>query len=86
MPSYVLDGSARFTTVIIPAFPAALSAYVFRPSAGLMGDEERYIPVILAPKFEKLLSNSFFLKSMGSRLLVTEAAYQTIQNIDREYT
>ena len=49
---------------------------------GLCGDEERYIPVILAPKFEKLLSNSFFLKSMGSRLLVTEAAYQTIQNID----
>ena len=49
---------------------------------GICGDEERYIPVVLAPKFEKLLSNSYFLKSMGSRLLVTEAAYKTIENID----
>lgn len=49
---------------------------------GICGDEERYIPVVLAPKFEKLLTNSYFLKSMGSRLLVTEAAYKTMENID----
>lgn len=49
---------------------------------GICGDEQRYIPVVLAPKFEKLLSNAFFLKSMGSRLLVTEAGYEKLNNID----
>lgn len=47
---------------------------------GICGDEQRYIPVVLAPKFEKLLTNSYFLKSMGSRLLVTEAGYEQIEN------
>ena len=49
---------------------------------GICGDEQRYIPVILAPEFKKLLSNRYFLQSMGSRLLVTEAAYKMVKNID----
>ena len=49
---------------------------------GICGDEQRYIPVVLAPKFEKLLSNTFFLKSMGSRLLVTENGYKQLGNIE----
>ena len=49
---------------------------------GICGDEQRYIPVVLAPKFEKLLSNAFFLKNMGSRLLVTEAGYKQLNNMD----
>lgn len=49
---------------------------------GLCGDEERYIPVVLAPKFEKLLENTYFLKSMGSRILLTDHAYQAVENID----
>lgn len=49
---------------------------------GICGDEERYIPVIFAPQFEKLLSNTYLLKSMGSRLLVTETAYNKISNKD----
>ena len=49
---------------------------------GLCGDEERYIPVVLAPKFEKLLSNTHFLKNMGSRVLLTEKAYRAVENMD----
>ena len=49
---------------------------------GICGDEERYIPVVLAPEFEKLLSNKKFLKNMGSRLLVTKTAYEMIENIE----
>ena len=49
---------------------------------GICGDEQRYIPVVLAPKFEKLLLNTYFLKSMGSRLLITEASYNKISNMD----
>lgn len=49
---------------------------------GICGDEERYIPVILAPEFEKLLSNKKFLKNMGSRLLVTKTAYEMIENVE----
>lgn len=48
---------------------------------GICGDEERYIPVVLAPEFEKLLSSKKFLKNMGSRLLVTKTAYEMIENI-----
>ncbi len=48
---------------------------------GICGDEERYIPVVLAPEFEKLLTNRLFIKSMGSRFLVTEAAYDKIENV-----
>ncbi len=49
---------------------------------GICGDDQRYIPVVLAPKFEKLLSNAYFLKSMGSRLLVTENGCNKIGNMD----
>ena len=49
---------------------------------GICGDEQRYIPVVLAPKFEKLLTNTYFLKSMGSRLLITEASYNKINNTE----
>ena len=49
---------------------------------GICGDEERYIPAVLAPEFEKLLSNIYFLNSMGSRFLVTETAYEMIKNMD----
>jgi len=42
---------------------------------GICGDEERYIPAVLAPEFENLLSHGAFLKNMGSRFLMTEAAY-----------
>lgn len=48
---------------------------------GICGDEERYIPVVLAPEFEKLLSNGVFLRGMGSRFLVTETAYRRMVNI-----
>lgn len=48
---------------------------------GICGDEDRYIPVVLAPEFEKLLSNGAFLRSMGSRFLLTEAAYRNMMNI-----
>ena len=49
---------------------------------GICGDDERYIPVVIAPEFEKLLSNAEFLNQMGSRFLVTEAAYKHIVNIN----
>lgn len=49
---------------------------------GICGDEERYIPVVFAPEFEKLLANRLFIKSMGSRFLITETAYEKIQNAD----
>ena len=47
---------------------------------GICGDEERYIPVVLAPEFEKLLSSGKLLRNMGSRLLVTSTAYRNIVN------
>lgn len=47
---------------------------------GICGDEERYIPVVIAPEFEKLLSNPYFIQNIGSRFLVTEAAYRRIEN------
>lgn len=31
---------------------------------GICGDEERYIPVVLAPEFEKILEHTEFLRSM----------------------
>lgn len=31
---------------------------------GICGDEERYIPAVIAPEFEQLLSNGKFLRSM----------------------
>ena len=49
---------------------------------GICGDEERYIPAVIAPEFEQLLSNGKFLRSMGSRLLITEAAYERMANKD----
>lgn len=49
---------------------------------GICGDEERYIPVVIAPEFEKLLANYEFLKQMGSRFLLTEFAYRNIVNVD----
>lgn len=49
---------------------------------GICGDEERYIPAVLAPRFEKLLANRFFLKSMGSRFLATETACEKMENMD----
>lgn len=49
---------------------------------GICGDEERYIPAVLAPEFEQLLSNGRFLKAMGSRFLITEAAYEKMVNKD----
>lgn len=49
---------------------------------GICGDEQRYIPVILAPEFKKILSNCYFIQSMGSRLLITEAAYKEVKNMD----
>lgn len=48
---------------------------------GICGDEERYIPVIHTPEFERLLENASFLREMGSRLILTEAAYQNIVNV-----
>lgn len=48
---------------------------------GICGDEERYIPVVLAPEFEKLLSNGSLLRNMGSRLLMTAAAFRMAATI-----
>ncbi|MBO5337949.1 MAG: HAMP domain-containing protein [Lachnospiraceae bacterium] len=47
---------------------------------GICGDKERYVPVILAPEFEEILSNEEFLGNMGSRFLVTETAYDEVVN------
>jgi hypothetical protein len=47
---------------------------------GICGDEERYIPVVIAPEFEKLLANGALLRKMGSRLLMTAAAYGAALN------
>ena len=49
---------------------------------GICGDEERYIPVVLAPEFENLLSYGGFLRQMGSRFLMTAAAYRNAAGID----
>lgn len=49
---------------------------------GICGDEERYIPVVIAPQFEKLLANRYFIKSVGSRFLVTETARGKVQNME----
>ena len=49
---------------------------------GICGDEERYIPVVLAPEFENLLSHGEFLRQMGSRFLMTAAAYRNAAGID----
>lgn len=49
---------------------------------GICGDEERYIPVVLAPAFEKLLANGTFLRGMGSRFLMTETAYGSMAGRD----
>jgi HAMP domain-containing protein len=48
---------------------------------GICGDEERYIPVVLAPGFENLLANGSFLRGMGSRLLMTSTAYKAALNM-----
>lgn len=48
---------------------------------GICGDEERYIPVVLAPEFENLLSQGRFLRQMGSRFLMTAAAYRNAAGI-----
>ena len=45
---------------------------------GICGDDERYVPVVLAPKFEEILANYEFLYNMGSRFLATEEAYKKI--------
>ena len=45
---------------------------------GICGDEERYVPVVLAPEFEEILANEEFLSNMGSRFLATEAAYRNV--------
>ena len=50
---------------------------------GICGDEERYIPVVLAPEFEKLLEHAEFLRSMGSRFLMTEAAGEKLGSATR---
>lgn len=47
---------------------------------GICGDDERYIPVIFAPEFKRLMSNRYILQRMGSRLLVTEAAFEKVNN------
>jgi len=47
---------------------------------GICGDEERCVPVILAPKFEEILADTVFIKNMGSRFLVTEAAYKNVSS------
>lgn len=48
---------------------------------GICGDEERYIPVVLAPEFENLLSYGKWLRNMGSRFLMTAAAYGSAATI-----
>lgn len=48
---------------------------------GICGDDDRYIPVVLAPEFEKLLSHGPFLREMGSRFLMTAAAYRNAAGI-----
>ncbi len=45
---------------------------------GICGDEERYIPAVFAPEFEKLLGNEWYLRAMGSRLLLTKAAHEDL--------
>ena len=49
---------------------------------GICGDEERYIPVVLAPAFEKLLGEGAFLRQMGSRFLMTDTAYEHLAGKD----
>lgn len=49
---------------------------------GICGDDERYVPVVLAPEFEEILANGEFLSNMGSRFLATEAAYKKVINPD----
>ena len=49
---------------------------------GICGDQERYVPVVLAPGFEEVLSNAEFLKNMGSRFLATETVYKSVDNMD----
>lgn len=48
---------------------------------GICGDDERYIPAVIAPEFERLLSHGQFLRSMGSHFLMTSAAYQSAVNM-----
>lgn len=48
---------------------------------GICGDDERYIPAVLAPEFEKLLSHGEFLRSMGSHFLMTSSAYNSAVNM-----
>lgn len=50
---------------------------------GICGDEERYIPVVLAPEFEKILEHTEFLRSMGSRFLMTEKAGEKLGSAAR---
>lgn len=50
---------------------------------GICGDEERYIPVVLAPEFEKILEHTEFLRSMGSRFLMTEEAGEKLGSAAR---
>ena len=50
---------------------------------GICGDEERYIPVVLAPEFEKLLEHGEFLRGMGSRFLMTESVSEKLQSRDQ---
>lgn len=46
---------------------------------GICGDEERYIPVLLAPELENMLHSSSTFMRIGARLLVTGQAYSELE-------
>lgn len=49
---------------------------------GICGDEERYIPVLITPELESIMSNNRIMTKLGSRLLVTGQAYSELETED----
>ena len=49
---------------------------------GICGNEERYISVLLSPEFDRILARKDFLEQFGSRLLLTEEAYERMSQSD----